>query len=47
MDQYHWPVLTVEERFFDQCDMGNGISLFAMVRLFLTVQLQCQLWFFS
>ena len=35
MDQYHRPVLTVEEMFFDQCDTGNGISPFAMVRFFL------------
>ena len=26
MDQYHRLVLTAEEKFFDKCDTGNGIS---------------------
>ena len=26
MDQYHRPVLTAEEKFFDQCNTENGKS---------------------
>ena len=48
MDQYHRPVLTAEEKFFDECNTGNGkFHCTLVVKLSLTFWLQYQLWFCS
>lgn len=38
MDRYHRSILRAEEKFFDECDTGNGRSHYTMVRLSLTAQ---------
>ena len=47
MDQYHRAVLSAEQKFFDECDTGNGNIYFAMVYITITFELQCLLWLCS
>ena len=38
MDQYRRAVLSVEEKFFDECDTGNGNNCFIMLYISLTIE---------
>ena len=39
MDQYDNAVLSAEERFFDECDTGNGKICFSMLYSSITIRL--------
>ena len=47
MDQYHRAVLSAEEKFFDECDTGNGKIWFTMVYISIMIKLQSLLWLCS
>ena len=47
MDQYHRTVLSAEEKFFDECDTGNGKICFTMLYISMTIKLQSLLWLCS
>ena len=47
MDQYHRTVVSAEEKFFDDCDTGNGKICFTMVYISITIRLQSLSWLCS
>ena len=47
MNQYHRAVLSAEEKFFDECDTGNGKIYFTMLYISITMRLQSLLWLCS
>ena len=39
MDQYHCAVLSAEEKFFDECDTGNGKICFTLLYISITIKI--------